>query len=151
MEFFTTWSGGGSSSRWLGAMLYEPDGRLLRRRRAEAELVTVGVNNRHFPCVPLRVTRQLERLDPAAGNLAIEGIDVVHHEVSGATDLAVPCMLGEEKREPVARELREDGQARLEPMLPINGEAKARLVEGSCALPVRHSQLGKNTLTRHGA
>src|SRR5881409_2836315 len=120
---------------------------LLRHSSAEPKPVPVGIDDRHLASLPLRVAGRLGWRNATAANLAKQSIDVVHHEIRGASGLAVAAVLGQEEREAVASELGKDGQAGLESMLPIHSESQAIHVEGTRPLPVGHSQLGEDSLT----
>jgi hypothetical protein len=106
-------------------------------RRCKAEAIAVRINYAHLPGTPWSVPRGIVDPDTPLSDLAMERVEIIHHDVRRPTHLAVSGVLGEKEGQPVTADLRENRKSRLEAVLPLHPEAQTVLVEGPRASPVR--------------
>lgn len=88
----------------------------------ETKTIAVWVLQDHFSCAPRSVSWRPSRHDTPGAELDKALVDVGHHKVHSTTDLAVLGVLGQENGLAGARQLHEEGQAWLKPVLPVYGE-----------------------------
>ena len=93
--------------------------------------------------------------DSPRREVAVPSIYIGHEEISCPSDLAVTTMAGQEQGAAVARELGENGEMRLEPMLPVDRKAEPIDVELPAPLLIGHAELWEHVLWHvelwHGA
>jgi len=112
----------------------------------EAEPVPVWIGNYHFARSVRRILRRLGSQHATRYELAVASVDIWHHKVRSAADLAVAGVLSEEDGLARPRQLHKDRQARLEAVLPIDLKSEAANVKSYATLSVGYSKLWCDSL-----
>src|ERR1700687_5650076 len=112
----------------------------------EAKPVSVRICQQHLTRSVRRVLRRLSDYHAARYELLVTSVDIRHHKVCCAPDLAVAGVLSEEDRLPSSRQLHEHGKSGLESVFPIDLESETANVKGEATLRVGHSKLWRDRL-----